>query len=98
MPRAYPGRLAPMLTRVDRVQVAVADRPAAASAWASLLGAEMAGEDVVGPLGARRTSLRLGNGWVELLEPDGAGGPVAEALAERGRPHLFAGGVAVADL
>ncbi|MCZ6598118.1 MAG: VOC family protein [Planctomycetota bacterium] len=85
-----------MLERIDRVQMAVPDAAAAAEGWAALLGAEPAAQDKVAGLGARRTSLRIGNGWVELLEPDGAGA-VADAVASRG-PHLFAAGASTHDL
>jgi hypothetical protein len=85
-----------MLTRIDRIQMAVPDRRAAAAGWLALLRAEPAGEGRVACLGARRSRYRLGRGWVELLEPDGAG-PVADALAQRG-PHLFAAGAATRDL
>jgi hypothetical protein len=84
-----------MLTRIDRVQMAVPDGAAAAAGWRSLLGAEPDGEDRVRALGARRLRLRLGDGFVELLEPDGAG-PVADAVARRGG-HLFAAGAASPD-
>lgn len=78
--------------------VAVPDRGAAATGWKDLLGAQEAGQDRVECLAALRTRLRLGDGWVELLEPDGAGA-VADALEARdGRGHLFAGGMATADL
>lgn len=85
-----------MLTRVDRVQLAVPDATAAAHAWGELLGAETAGVDRVETLHAHRTSCRLGDGWVEFLEPDGAG-PVDAALSERGA-HLFAAGVSTPAL
>lgn len=85
-----------LLTRVDRVQLAVPDAEAAARGWIALLGAEKAGEDRLKCLGARRTLLRAGNGWVELLTPDGAG-KVADVVAARG-PHLYAAGVATADI
>jgi hypothetical protein len=81
-----------MLERVDRVQVAVADRRAAATTFSALLAAEVVGEDAVAPLAARRTTLRAGTAEVELLEADGAGA-VADHLAERG-PGLFAAGFA----
>lgn len=86
-----------MLTRVDRVQLAVPDAAAAAANWKALLGAEEAGKDTISCLGAKRTSYRLGRGWVEFLEADGAG-KVADALAHRGGGHLFAGGAASDDL
>ena len=80
-----------MLKRMDRLQVAVPDRNFAERCWTQLLGAEPAGEDRVACLGARRTRLRLGDGYVELIEPDGAG-PLADAVAKRGA-HLYAAGV-----
>ena len=86
-----------MLTRIDRVQLAVPDARAAASLWGEVLNAEPAGEDTVSSLAAKRTSWRIGEGWVEFLEPDGAG-PVADAIARRGGAHLFAGGAATNDL
>lgn len=85
-----------MLNRVDRVQMAVPDRGTAARCWIALLRAEPAGEDRVASLGARRTRMRLGNGFVELLEPDGAG-RIADAVAKRGA-HLYAAGAATDDV
>ena len=85
-----------MLTRVDRIALAVPDRRAAAAGWTALLGAEPAGERRSACLAARCSRYRLGRGWIELLEPDGAG-PVADAVARRGG-HLFAAGVATDDL
>ncbi len=85
-----------MLSRIDRVQLAVADRRAAAARFARLLDAAVTAEDAVAPLAARRTTLAAGHAVVELLEPDGTG-PVAEHLATAG-PGLFAAGVATFDL
>lgn len=85
-----------MLSTIDRVQMAVPDAPAVAARWQRILGAEPAGRDRVAALSARRLSLRLGRGWVELLEPDGAG-PVADAVGRRGG-HMFAAGAASPDL
>lgn len=85
-----------MLERIDRIQLAVPDRGAAAEAWRALLGAEPDGEDRVACLAARRSRLRLGDGLVEILEPDGAG-PVADAVAARGG-HLFAAGASTGDV
>ncbi len=85
-----------MLSRVDRVQMAVPDRRAVAKAFTRLLDAIVTGEDAVAPLAARRTTLAAGHAVIELLEPDGAG-PVAAHLAAVG-PGLFAAGFATDDL
>jgi hypothetical protein len=85
-----------VLTRIDRVQMAVPDRAAAAKGWVGLLGAEHEGDDRLAVLAARRSVYRLGDGRVELLEPDGTGA-VAEAVGRRG-PHLFAAGASSPDL
>jgi len=85
-----------VLARIDRVQLAVPDRRTAARGWRALLGAEPDGEDRVACLAARRSRLRLGDGCVELLEPDGAG-PLADAVAGRGG-HLFAAGASTRDV
>lgn len=84
-----------MLTRIDRLQVAVPDRKKPAKSWTALFGAEHERNDLVGVLGAKRSVYRLGDGWIELLEPDGIG-PVADAVAKRGG-HFFAGGAATAE-
>lgn len=85
-----------MLTGIDRVQLAVPDRAEVARLWIDLLDAEPAGEDRIDALGASRTLLRLGDGWIELLEPDGPG-PVTDAVTTRGG-HLYAAGAATGDL
>jgi catechol 2,3-dioxygenase-like lactoylglutathione lyase family enzyme len=84
-----------MIERIDRLQIVVANRAAAAKTYARILGAEVAREDKSEYLAARRTVMALGESEIELLEPDGAG-RAAAALAERGE-GLFAAGVATAD-
>lgn len=86
-----------MLTRVDRVQLAVPETEPSAKLWREVLSAEPHGEDKVACLGAKRTTYRIGQGYVEFLEPDGTG-RVADALARRGGAHLFAGGAAASDM
>ncbi len=85
-----------MLLEIDRIQLAVPDASVAAQGWVSILGAEISDVDKVDCLNASRTSLRLGNGIVELLEPDGAG-IVADAVGGRGA-HMFAAGVSCNDV
>ena len=87
-----------MLTRIDRIQVATPDADSCAKQWVDLLGAEHDGDDMVAALGARRSRYRVGDGYVEFLEPD-VTGAVARALGRRdGRAHLFAAGAATADV
>lgn len=84
-----------MLEAMDRVVLA-ADDAAAGQAWEALLDAEPAGSSPHPALGARAHYWRLGNGWLEVLVPEGEG-IVAMALEARG-PHLFAGGFTCTDL
>jgi hypothetical protein len=85
-----------VLTQIDRLQMVVPDAASAAEGWMRLLGAEPEGEAPLRCLAARRVFYRLGTGFVEFLEPDGAG-PVADALSQRGA-HLFSIGAATPDL
>ena len=78
--------------RIDRIQLCVEDRPAAAACWERLLDAEVVREDRVDALACKRTVLGVGESEVELLEADGAG-PVEQA-----RPGLFAAGFGVPAL
>ncbi|HYB11831.1 MAG TPA: VOC family protein [Myxococcota bacterium] len=84
-----------MLTRVDRVQLVVSDRTRAESSFGTLLGAALVRKDVVRPLAALRSVLRVGRSEVELLEPDGAG--AAAEFLRRTRGGLFAAGFSARD-
>jgi hypothetical protein len=85
-----------MLSRVDRIQVVVSDRTAAAAAFRRLLDAAVVREDHVRVLAARRTVLSLGSSEVELLEADGAG--VAADFLAATQGGLFAAGFATPDV
>lgn len=85
-----------MLLEIDRIQLAVPDVGKAVKLWQSLLGAEISNVDKVACLGAARTSLRMGSGFVEILEPDGTG-VLVDALANRGA-HMFGAGVSCLDV
>lgn len=85
-----------MLTEVDRLLVATPDAAAAGDAWRQVLGAEEVLREVCLDLAAVRRVFRAGRSEVEFLEPDGAG-PIADALSQRGRAHVWAAGAASPD-
>ena len=85
-----------MLLEIDRIQLAVPEVSSALDGWQSILGAEVSTVDKIACLNATRTSLRLGSGFVELLEPDGAG-ILADAVSHRGA-HMFAAGASCLDV
>ncbi len=85
-----------MLQRVDRVQLAVRDREAAAETFAHVLGAVRVRQDRVAALAARRTVLQAGESEFELLEPEGEG-PVP-AFVERWGEGLYAAGFSTANV
>ncbi len=84
-----------MLERVDRIQLAVRDRAAAADTFCDLLGAERVREDGVRLLGARRTVVQAGDSEFELLEPTGDGA-VAQHI-DRWGEGIFAAGFSASD-
>jgi glyoxalase/bleomycin resistance protein/dioxygenase superfamily protein len=85
-----------MLERVDRMQLVVRDRVAAARSFNAVLGAEPVREAESPHLGARRTVLALGESEIELCEP-AAPGPAADHLALRGE-GLMTAGLSVRDV
>ena len=85
-----------MLTRVDRMQLAVRDRAAAEEAFRDLLGAEKVREDEIDLLQAARTVVQAGTSEFELLEPNGDGS--VQRHLERWGEGAFAGGFATNDL
>lgn len=85
-----------MLSRVDRMQLAVQDRAAAERTFRDLLGAEKVREDSVALLNATRSVMQAGISEFELLQPDGDG-LVREHLGRWGE-GLFAAGFSTPDL
>jgi catechol 2,3-dioxygenase-like lactoylglutathione lyase family enzyme len=79
-----------MLERVDRVQLVVKDRQAAARTFAEVLGAQPVREAPSAYLGALRLVLALGSSEVELCEPSGPG-PAADHLRSHGEGLMTAG-------
>ncbi len=85
-----------MLEHVDRVQIAVRDRAAAARTFVDVLGAEPLRDDSVRALGAKRRVVHAGTSEFELLEPAGDG-PVRTYLDAWGE-GLFAAGFSTGDV
>lgn len=85
-----------MLEHVDRVQIAVTDRNAAAETLITAFGAESTGDDAVRTLGAKRRTVHAGISEFELLEPSGDG-PVRDYLETWGE-GLFAAGFSTNDV
>ena len=85
-----------MLTRLDRMLLAVRDREAAADTFHRILGAERVREDTSRLLGARRTVVQAGISQFELLEPAGDG--VVASHLERWDEGILAVGFSATDL
>jgi hypothetical protein len=85
-----------MLEYVDRVQLAVRDRKAAAQTLVEVFGAEITGDDEVRTLAAKRCTVHAGTSEFELLEPSGEG-PVQAFVLSWGE-GLFAAGFSTNDL
>lgn len=85
-----------MLSYVDRIQLVVRDRQAAAATWQTVFGAEVAGEGGSKFLNAHRTTVQAGDTLFDFLEPAGDG-PV-QAFAERWGEGLYGVAFAVPDV
>ncbi len=85
-----------MLTRVDRMQLAVRDRVAAEATFHDLLGAEKAREDRSELLSADRSVVQAGVSEFELLQPNGDG--LVQQHLDRWGEGLFAAGFSTPDL
>jgi hypothetical protein len=85
-----------MLEHIDRIQIAVRDRGAAAQTFIDVFGAEAVKDDEVRALGARRRVVHAGTSEFELLEAAGDG-PVQAYLDQWGE-GLFAAGFSTNDV
>lgn len=85
-----------MLEHVDRMQVAVTDRAAAAQTYIDAFGAAVVRDDEVRALGAKRRVVHAGTSEFEMLEPSGDG-PVRDYLSAWGE-GLFAAGFSTNDV
>ena len=85
-----------MLEHVDRVQIAVTDRAAAAQTFVDVFGAEVVKDDEVRALAAKRRVVQAGTSEFELLEPSGAG--AVQAYLGQWGEGLFAAGFSTRDV
>jgi 4-hydroxyphenylpyruvate dioxygenase-like putative hemolysin len=85
-----------MLEHVDRMQLAVRDRAAAAQTFVAVFDAREVKDDDVPALAAKRRVVQAGRSEFELLEAAGDG-PVAEYVAAWGE-GLFAAGFSTHDV
>lgn len=85
-----------MLEYVDRMQIAVTDRAAAAQTFIDVFDAQPVKDDEVKALAAKRRVVHAGTSEFELLEPSGVG-PVQAYLNQWGE-GLFAAGFSTNDV
>lgn len=85
-----------MLEHVDRMQLAVRDREAAARTFVEAFDAVVTGDDAVPPLGAKRRTVHAGTSEFELLEANGPG--AVQSYLDRWGEGLFAAGFSTRDV
>jgi hypothetical protein len=85
-----------MLEHVDRVQIAVTDRAAAAQTFIDIFDAVPVKDDEVRALAAKRRVVHAGTSEFELLEPSGAG--AVQAYLNQWGEGLFAAGFSTNDV
>ncbi len=86
----------PMLTRVDRIQLAVRDRAAAEETFLAIFDAQKVREDTSALLASARTVMQAGASEFELLEPYDNG--IVRDHLERWGEGLFAAGFSTPDV
>ena len=85
------------ITNLDHVVVAVNDLEAATKVWQENLGLPLERTGDNEALGIRQSILPIGSAFIELISPLGEGGPVADALKNKGE-GLYLISLAVDDL
>lgn len=85
------------ITNLDHVVIAVNDIEAATTTWRENFGLalERSGENA--GMGIKQAILPLGSAFIELISPLGEGGPVADALKNKGE-GLYLISLAVDDM
>ena len=85
------------ITNLDHVVVAVNDLDAATKVWQENFGLPLERTGDNQALGIRQSILPIGSAFIELISPLGDGGPVADALQNKGE-GLYLISLAVDDL
>jgi methylmalonyl-CoA/ethylmalonyl-CoA epimerase len=85
------------ITNLDHVVVAVNDLEAATKVWQENFGLPLERTGDNQALGIRQSILPIGSAFIELISPLGEGGPVADALKNKGE-GLYLISLAVDDL
>ena len=85
------------ITNLDHVVVAVNDLDAATKVWQENFGLPLERTGDNQALGIRQSILPIGSAFIELISPLGEGGPVVDALKNKGE-GLYLISLAVDDL
>lgn len=73
-----------MFDRVDHVGIAVNDLDAAIAFYERTFGVKLAHREVVSEQGVEEAMFRVGESWIQLLQPTGPDTPVGKFVAKRG--------------
>lgn len=82
------------LNRIDQVAIAVEDLDAAIKLWTRAFNAEVEYRETVGSDGVEEAMLKVGDGYIQLLQATREDSPIAKFLAKNG-PGLHHVGFAV---
>jgi len=84
-----------MLSRLERIQIAVTDRNSAERTVAEVFAAELVSRDSAPPIRAMRSTMQAGTTLIEILEADGTG-PIQDFVSKWGS-GLYGVGFSVDD-
>ena len=85
------------ITNLDHVVIAVNDLDAATETWQANFGLPLERKGENQAMGINQAILPIGSAYIELISPLGEGGPVADALKNKGE-GLYLISLAVDDL
>ena len=78
------GQVAPLLTEIDHVAIAVRDLGAAIDYYRETFGALVEHREIVESDGVEEALLRVAESYIQLLTPTSDDSPVAKAIEKRG--------------